>query len=348
MCPLTRHQPDADDPGEGLRAGLPLLPQGRLPAEDGRVQAARGVLQALHAHRRGEGARRHRLLRGEPRAGRRLRRARHGHPRDDLHPRGRAAVEDRGHAQLRRERRARAGCIRRRARRGGASAGRAGADIYPPLRRRARHGGTGDDRARDRRAAAGCGCRPRPDRRRRADRGCRERPAAAETRLPHHRRAGRRGGEHGRLPPRGAYPDASGGAHGRRRHSGQDARRKDVRHLPRSRRRGRDRRRGGDRQRDSHRARAAEAHGRGRGRGRRSRGDVRGAGSAGQDRLRAALRRQPRRDNARADHHARSCARGAHGGLFHGAARPAACPRGAAGDRVGAGGECPRGQPRAQ
>ena len=53
-------------------------------------------------------------------------------------------------------------------------------------------------------------------------------------------------------------------------------------------------------------------------------------------------------DNARADHHARSCARGAHGGLFHGAARPAACPRGAAGDCVGAGGECPRGQPRAQ
>ena len=53
--------------------------------------------------------------------------------------------------------------------------------------------------------------------------------------VPNQRREGRRGVEHGRLRRRWSYPDASGGAHGRRRHSGQDARRKDVRHLPRSR-----------------------------------------------------------------------------------------------------------------
>ena len=151
------------------------VPQGGAPPEDGLLQAARRADEARFAHAGGEGARSHRDLGRQPRAGGGLGGGAGRNRRAPRHVARRERGKGRGDARLRSRRRPRGGRAARGVRAARRPAGRDRAHARSSLRRPADDRGPGHGRARDPRGPARRGDDRRAGRWRRAHLGRRRR-----------------------------------------------------------------------------------------------------------------------------------------------------------------------------
>ena len=144
-----------DRVGARARAGVvaparqPRSPEARGPAERLLLQAARRVQQDGAPHGRGARARRDRGVRGQPRAGRRARRADARLRGDDRRARDHAAHQDRRGRGARRQGRAARRLVQRRLRARARAAEALARRVRASLRRSGRHRRPGNDRHGD-------------------------------------------------------------------------------------------------------------------------------------------------------------------------------------------------------